>query len=105
MIDQTRFDIHSAATKAESLAYNLKNAGGLASMMYEALDREIDGTIEGQAFLALVNLLDKLTEDCESLSGNLYALHRGMAAETAIGKAPAAGPRERERGTQPNPRQ
>ncbi len=102
MIDQTRFDVHNAATKAETLAYNLKNAGGLASMLYEALDKEIGGTVEGQAFLALSNLIDKLAEDCEGLSGDLYALHRCMHGGTAADKAPAACAYEEGRGSWPS---
>lgn len=47
-------------------------------MLSEVLDKEIGGTIEGQSLAALITLLDKLGEDCEGLSGELYALHRGM---------------------------
>ena len=47
-------------------------------------------TIEGQAFLAPSNLLDKLAKDCEGLSGDLYALHRGMHGGVS-NKAPSTG--------------
>ena len=47
------------------------------------LDEEIGGTIEGQSLAALITLLDKLGKDCEGLSGELYALSRGMAPEAA----------------------
>lgn len=89
MISQMRFDVHDAATKAETLAYNLENASGLASMLCEALEKEVGNTIEGQSLLALVALLDSLQKDCEGLSGDLYALHRGMSAKAATGKAAA----------------
>lgn len=47
-------------------------------------------TIEGQAFLVPSNLLDKLAKDCEGLSGDLYALHRGMHGGVS-NKAPSTG--------------
>ena len=74
MINQTRSDVHDAATKAETLAYNLANASSLASVLSEVLDKEIGGTIEGQSLAALITLLDKLAEDCKGLSGDLYGL-------------------------------
>lgn len=83
MINQTKTDVHDAATKAETLAYNLANASSLALMLSEVLDKEIGGTIEGQSLGALITLLDKLAEDCKGLSGELYALSRGMAPEAA----------------------
>ena len=58
-------------------------------MLSEVLDKEIGGTIEGQSLAALITLLDKLGEDCEGLSGELYALHRGMHGRAA-NKAPSA---------------
>ena len=79
MTNQTRSAVHDAATKAETLAYNLASASSLASVMSEVLDKEIGGTIEGQSLAALITLLDKLAEDCEELSGELYALSRGIA--------------------------
>ena len=47
-------------------------------MLSEVLDKKLSSTIEGQSFAAPIMLLDKLGEDCEGLSGELYALHRGM---------------------------
>ena len=79
MTNQTRSAVHDAATKAETLAYNLASASSLASVLSEVLDKEIGGTIEGQSLAALITLLDKLAEDCEELSGELYALSRGIA--------------------------
>ncbi len=81
MEDKTRFDVHAAATKAEILAFNLKNASGLACLLDDILDSKIGGTIEGQSLVALITLLDKLQEDCSGLSDDLYALHRGMKSE------------------------
>ncbi len=83
MISQVRFDVHDAATKAETLAYNLKNASGLATLLCDVLEKEVGGTTEGQSLSALVALLDSLQDDCEKLSGNLYALHRDMPTEAA----------------------
>ena len=54
------------------------------------LDKEIGGTIEGQSLAALITLLGKLAEDCEELSGELYAPHRDMHGRVA-NKAPSAG--------------
>ena len=78
MTNQTRSDVHDAATKAETLAYNLANASSLASVLSEVLDKEIGGTIEGQSLAALITLLDKLAEDCEELSGDLYGLRNRL---------------------------
>ena len=91
MINQTRSDVHDAATKAETLAYNLANASSLALMLSEVLDKEIGGTIEGQSLAALITLLDKLKEDGEGLSGELYAPSRGMGPETAAADGGAHG--------------
>ena len=55
MANQTRSAVHDAATKAETLAYNLANASSLALMLSEVLDEEIGGTIEGQSLAALHN--------------------------------------------------
>ena len=41
MTNQTRSDVHDAATKAETLAYNLANASSLASALSEVLDKEL----------------------------------------------------------------
>ena len=90
MTNQTRSAVRDAATKTETLAYNLANASILASMLSGVLDNEIDGRFEGQAFLAPSNLLDKLAKDCEGLSGDLYALHRGMHGGVS-NKAPSTG--------------
>ncbi len=78
MTNQTRSAVHDAATKAETLAYNLANASSLASVLSEVLDKEIGGTIEGQSLAALITLLDKLAEDCEELSGELYGLRNRL---------------------------
>ena len=78
MINQTRSAVHDAATKAETLAYNLANASNLASVLSEVLDKEIGGTIEGQSLAALITLLDKLAEDCKGLSGDLYGLQNRL---------------------------
>ena len=78
MINQTRSDVHDAATKAETLEYNLANASSLASVLSEVLDKEIGGTIEGQSLAALITLLDKLAEDCKGLSGDLYGLQNRL---------------------------
>ena len=59
-------------------------------MLSEVLDKEIGGTIEGQSLAALITLLDKLGEDGEELSSELYALHRDMHGRAA-NKAPLAG--------------
>lgn len=67
MTNQTRSAAHDAATKAETLAYNLANASSLALMLSEVLDKEIGGTIEGRSLAALITLLDKLEEDGEGL--------------------------------------
>ena len=64
--------------EAETLAYNLANASSLASVLSEGAgqgDRRHD---RGQSLAALITLLDKLAEDCEELSGELYALSRGV---------------------------
>ena len=89
MTNQTRSAVHDAATKAETLAYNLANASSLALMLSEVLDEEIGGTIEGQSLAALITLLDKLKEDGDELSGELYAPHRDMHGRAA-NKAPSA---------------
>lgn len=81
MTNQTRSAVHDAATKAETLAYNLANASILALMLSEVLDKEIGGTIEGQSLAALITLLDKLAEDCEELSGELYGRIATCTAE------------------------
>ena len=67
MTNQTRSAVHDAATKAETLAYNLANASSLASVLSEVLDKELGGTIEGQSFAAPITLLDKLKEDGKGL--------------------------------------
>ena len=67
MTNQTRSAVHDAATKAETLAYNLANASSLASVLSEVLKKEIGGTIEGQSFAAPITLLDKLKEDGKGL--------------------------------------
>lgn len=67
MTNQTRSAVHDAATKAETLAYNLANASILALMLSEVLDEEIGGTIKGQSFAAPITLLDKLKEDGKGL--------------------------------------
>lgn len=72
MTNQTRSAVHDAATKAETLAYNLANASSLASVLSEVLDEEIGCTIEGQSLAALITLLGKLKEDGDKLSGELY---------------------------------
>ncbi|WP_418733764.1 hypothetical protein [Ellagibacter sp.] len=41
MTNQTRSAVHDAATKAETLAYNLASASSLASVLSEVLDKEI----------------------------------------------------------------
>ena len=71
MTNQTRSAVHDAATKAETLAYNLANASSLA--------------------LVLSEVLDKLAEDCEELSGELYALSRGIAPEAAAADGGTCG--------------
>lgn len=91
MTNQTRSAVRDAATKAETLAYNLANASSLASVLSEVLDKEIGGTIEGQSLAALITLLDKLAEDCEELSGELYALSRGIAPEAAAADGGTCG--------------
>ena len=91
MTNQTRSTVHDAATKAETLAYNLANASSLALMLSEVLDKEIGGTIEGQSLAALITLLDKLGKDGEGLSGELYALSRGMAPEAAAADGGTCG--------------
>lgn len=47
MTNQTRSAVHDAATKAETLAYNLANASSLASVLSEVLDKELVGTNRG----------------------------------------------------------
>ena len=47
MTNQTRSAVHDAATKAETLAYNLANASSLASVLSEMLDKELVGTNRG----------------------------------------------------------
>ena len=91
MTNQTRSAVHDAATKAETLAYNLANASSLALMLSEVLDKEIGGTIEGQSLAALITLLDKLGKDGEGLSGELYALSRGIAPEAAAADSGTCG--------------
>lgn len=41
MTNQTRSAVHDAATKAETLAYNLANASSLALVLSEVLDKEL----------------------------------------------------------------
>ncbi|WP_418238212.1 hypothetical protein [Ellagibacter isourolithinifaciens] len=72
MTNQTRSAVHDAATKAETLAYNLANASSLALVLSEVLDKELGSTIERQSFAALITLLGKLKEDGDKLSGELY---------------------------------
>lgn len=67
MTNQTRSAVHDAATKAETLAYNLASASSLASVLSEVLKKEIGGTIEGQSLAAPITLLDKLKEDGKGL--------------------------------------
>lgn len=67
MTNQTRSAVHDAATKAETLAYNLANASSLASVLSVVLDKELGSTIEGQSFAAPITLLDKLKEDGKGL--------------------------------------
>lgn len=47
MTNQTRSAVHDAATKAETLAYNLANASILALMLSEVLDEEVGGRSRG----------------------------------------------------------
>lgn len=47
MTNQTRSAVHDAATKAETLAYNLASASSLALMLSEVLDKELGGTNRG----------------------------------------------------------
>ena len=47
MTNQTRSAVHDAATKAETLAYNLANASSLASVLSEVLGKELVGTNRG----------------------------------------------------------
>ena len=89
MTNQTRSAVHDAATKAETLAYNLANASSLALMLSEVLDEEIGGTIEGQSLAALITLLGKLKEDGDELSGSVQP-HRDMHGRAA-NKAPSTG--------------
>lgn len=91
MTNQTRSAVHEAATKAETLAYNLANASSFASVLSEVLDKEIGGTIEGQSLVALITLLDKLKEDGDELSGELYAMSRGIAPEAAAANSGTCG--------------
>ena len=63
MTNQTRSAVRDAATKTETLAYNLASASSLASVLSEVLDKELGSTIEGQSFAAPITLLDKLKED------------------------------------------
>ena len=86
MTNQTRSAVHDAATKAETLAYNLANASSLASVLSEVLDKELGSTIEGQSFAAPITLLDKLKEDGKGLERRARDMH-GRAAN----KAPSAG--------------
>lgn len=81
MTNQTRSAVHDAATKAETLAYNLANASSLASVLSEVLDKELGSTIEGQSLAALITLLGKLKEDGDELSGNLYGRIATCTAE------------------------
>lgn len=81
MTNQTRSAVHDAATKAETLAYNLANASILALMLSEVLDKELGSTIEGQSLAALITLLGKLKEDGDELSGNLYGRIATCTAE------------------------
>lgn len=80
MTNQTRSAVHDAATKAETLAYNLANASSLASVLSEVLDKELGSTIVGQSFAAPITLLDKLKEDGKGLERQLYG---GIATCTA----------------------
>lgn len=91
MTNQTRSAVRDAATKAETLAYNLANASNLALMLSEVLDKEVGGTIEGRSLAALITLLDKLEEDGDELSGELYAISRGIAPEAAAANSGACG--------------
>lgn len=90
MTNQTRSAVHNAATKAETLAYNLANASSHASVLSEVLDKELGSTIEGQSFAAPITLLDKLKEDGEGLERRAVRLHRDMHGRVA-NKAPSAG--------------
>ena len=79
MTNQTRSAVHDAATKAETLAYNLANASSLASVLSEVLDKELGSTIEGQSFAAPITLLDKRT--ARDLSDELYGRIATCTAE------------------------
>lgn len=90
MTNQTRSAVHDAATKAETLAYNLANASSLALMLSEVLDEEIGGTIEGQSLAAIITLLGKLKEDGKGLERRAVRPHRDMRGKAA-NKAPSTG--------------
>ena len=90
MTNQTRSAVHDAATKAETLAYNLANASSLASVLSEVLDKELGSTIEGQSFAAPITLLNKLKEDGKGLERRAVRPHRDMHGRAA-NKAPSAG--------------
>ena len=90
MTNQTRSAVHDAATKAETLAYNLANASSLASVLSEVLDKELGSTIEGQSFAAPITLLDKLKEDGKGLERRAVRPHRDMYGRAA-NKAPSTG--------------
>ncbi|WP_417060356.1 hypothetical protein, partial [Ellagibacter isourolithinifaciens] len=90
MTNQTRSAVHDAATKAETLAYNLANASSLASVLSEVLDKELGSTIEGQSFAAPITLLDKLKEDGKGLERRAVRPHRDMHGRAA-NEAPSAG--------------
>ena len=47
MTNQTRSAVHDAATKAETLAYNLASASSLTSVLSEVLDKELVDTNRG----------------------------------------------------------
>ena len=90
MTNQTRSAVHDAATKAETLAYNLASASSLASVLSEVLDKELGSTIEGQSFAVPITLLDKLKEDGKGLERRAVRPHRDMHGKAA-NKAPSAG--------------
>lgn len=90
MTNQTRSAVHDAATKTETLAYNLASASSLASVLSEVLDKEIGGTIEGQSLAAPITLLDKLKEDGKGLERRAVRQHRDMHGRVA-NKAPSTG--------------
>lgn len=85
MINPISEAIFDAASEAEIIAYELKNAASLGYVLTgdKYFCEQYDGTDEGGAFYALLSMLDSLVKRQETLSASLYAIKHGEVATNA----------------------